>query len=147
MKVSFTKANRFGESFIQFRDNEGLHLELVEREGGPLNKWTAGGVPTDKAIKGFGGAVLYSADSKHTQGVLENVLGMTLIGEDANAGYIRYQTTGDLGNLIDIPVKDVPWGMAVPVRFTILPGARRMIRSIKRGTNGFTSRVLGLVAL
>ncbi|KJK28900.1 ring-cleaving dioxygenase [Paenibacillus polymyxa] len=110
LRVSFTKATRFGESFIQFRDNEGLHLELVEREEGPVNTWTAGGVPTNKAIKGFGGAVLYSADSKHTQGVLENVLGMTPIGEDADAGYIRYQTTGDLGNLIDIPVKDVPWG-------------------------------------
>jgi|GEM_PF-3279826 len=36
------KAARFGESYVQFADPEGLHLELVEREEGPLSRWAAG---------------------------------------------------------------------------------------------------------
>lgn len=106
--ISVMKAPRFGEQYLQFSDNEGLKLELVEREAGPNSQWSFGGIPQDKAIKGFGGAVLYSINSKSTQRTLKEILGMEEIGEDA--GYVRFKALGELGNLIDVPVSDVPWG-------------------------------------
>ncbi|CAM3474947.1 MULTISPECIES: ring-cleaving dioxygenase [Saccharibacillus] len=106
--ISVTEAERFGEHYLQFRDNEGLQLELVERAAGAASTWSFGGVPADKAIKGFGGAVLYSIEPERTAYVLEQVLGMEKIGEFA--GFGRFRATGDLGNLIDLPMKAVPRG-------------------------------------
>ncbi|WP_238996603.1 ring-cleaving dioxygenase [Paenibacillus pinistramenti] len=106
--ISVMKASRFGEDYLQFSDNEGLKLELVEREEGPASTWSFGGVPADKAIKGFGGVVLYSANSASTRKVLTEVLGMTLAGEEN--GFIRFKAQGELGNIIDVPAADVPWG-------------------------------------
>ncbi len=106
--ISFTEADRFGEHYLQFKDNEGLQLELVEREDGAASTWTFGGVPADKAIKGFGGAVLYSIDPERTAYVLKSVLGMEKVGEFA--GFARFRATGELGNLIDLPMTAVPRG-------------------------------------
>ncbi|MDF2959664.1 MAG: ring-cleaving dioxygenase [Paenibacillus sp.] len=106
--IPVTKAARFGEKYLQFDDNEGLHLELVERESGPNSEWRFGGIPADKAIKGFGGAVLFSTDSAKTISVLESILGLTKVGEDA--GYIRLQAYGEVGNLIDVPVASMERG-------------------------------------
>lgn len=106
--ISVMETSRFGEHYLQFSDHEGLKLELVEREEGTLSTWSFGGIPAHHAIKGFGGAVLYSVNAASTRKTLEKVLGMTKQGEDA--GYARYKAAGDLGNIIDVPVADVPWG-------------------------------------
>lgn len=106
--ISVMKAERFGEVYLQFADNEGLRLEIVERSEGADSKWSFGGVPADKAIKGFGGAVLFSTNAAQTMTVLEQVLGLSKIGTDH--GYTRFQATGCLGNLIDVPVTDMEWG-------------------------------------
>jgi glyoxalase family protein len=106
--ISVMKAARFSERYLQFSDNEGLRLELVEREEGASSEWSFGGIPTDKAVKGFGGAVLFSINPAQTMDVLQSVLGMERIGEDVQ--YARFQSTGELGNLIDVPLAAVEWG-------------------------------------
>ncbi|MBM7569150.1 ring-cleaving dioxygenase [Paenibacillus sacheonensis] len=108
--VEFKHAHRFNETFLQFNDKDGLQLEIVEREGGPLSKWAFGGVPADKAIKGFGGAILYSIAPDQTQDTLKNVLGLEKIGEEG--GLVRYRSSGDLGNIIDINAEPMAWGIA-----------------------------------
>lgn len=99
-KVSYTETERFGERYIQFQDPHGLLLEIVEREEGPSNKWEFGGVTEDVAIKGLGGATLYSAKSNETAEVLDNVLGLELVGKEGD--YIRFKSESELGNIIDI---------------------------------------------
>ncbi|SDX94422.1 ring-cleaving dioxygenase [Paenibacillus sp. CF384] len=106
--IATTTVTRFNETYLQFSDNEGLLLEIVEREAGANSEWSFGGVTTDKAIKGFGGAVLFSTKSAQTRHALEHIMGMTKIGEDQ--GYARFQASADLGNLIDVPVADMEWG-------------------------------------
>ncbi|WP_027087044.1 ring-cleaving dioxygenase [Cohnella panacarvi] len=98
--VDYKEATRFGEQYLQFEDPDGLRVEIVAREEGPRSKWTFGGVPADKAIKGFGGAVLFSGAPNKTGNVLEQVLGFEVEREDG--AYRRYRGTGDLGNKIDI---------------------------------------------
>ena len=56
---------RFGEQYLEFDDPHGLHIELVEREAGELNNWSFGEV-TPVVIKGFGGAVLLSAQPQNS---------------------------------------------------------------------------------
>ncbi|MCE5170036.1 ring-cleaving dioxygenase [Paenibacillus profundus] len=106
--ISVMKATRFAEDYLQFSDNEGLRLELVERQAGPHSEWTFGGIPTDKAIKGFGGAVLFSTNTEKTIDTLENILGLKKVGEDVQ--YARFQAAGDLGNLIDVPLTSLEAG-------------------------------------
>lgn len=106
--VEVQEANRFGETYLQFSDPDGLRNEIVERAEGKESGWSFGGVPADKAIKGFGGAVLLSTAPDRTAHVLGNVMGLQKIGEDA--GYVRYRSHGDLGNVIDLNGSPVPYG-------------------------------------
>lgn len=98
--ISYVVSERFGEPLLQFDDVHGLHLELVEREDGPLNNWSFGGITKDAAIKGFAGAVLYSSRPKDTAAVLTDVLGLKAVGTDGD--YERYVSSANIGNKIDI---------------------------------------------
>jgi glyoxalase family protein len=102
LNVPVTLTTRFGEQYIQAADPDGLRLEIVEREEGPMSGHAFGGVPADKAIKGFGGAVLYSTAPDKTASVLVQVMGMERIGQEGD--FARFKATGDLGNLIDVNV-------------------------------------------
>ncbi|WP_410512758.1 ring-cleaving dioxygenase [Paenibacillus sp. BR2-3] len=107
-RIAVTKVNRISEAYLSFADYDGLRVELVEREEGPLSQWSFAGVPVQHAIKGFGGAVLYSTDPLKTADTLSRTLGMERIAE--GDGYIRYRTTADLGNIIDLKAAAVPQG-------------------------------------
>lgn len=106
--ISYTRMERFAESYLQFSDKAGLRLEIVEREEGPESKWSFGAVPVNKAIKGFGGAVLYSEAPDKTANLLEQVMGLERIGEEA--GLTRFKASGDLGNMIDVNVNPMEMG-------------------------------------
>nr|WP_283094615.1 ring-cleaving dioxygenase [Paenibacillus sp. ATY16] len=107
--ISFTESTRFSETYIEFLDADGLQLEIVEREDGDLNAWSFGSIRADKAIKGFGGAVLYSTASVDTVKVLEDVLGLEKVGQEG--GLIRYKAEGELGNLIDVNAEPMDAGI------------------------------------
>jgi glyoxalase family protein len=98
--IEYSSSIRFGEKYIHFNDPDGLKLELIERDEGPINHWSIGGVQAENAIKGFSGATLYSAQPHKTTVVLENVMGLECIGQEGD--YLRFKTEGHLGNTIDI---------------------------------------------
>ncbi|MDY0395062.1 ring-cleaving dioxygenase [Virgibacillus halophilus] len=98
--VLFTKTKRFDEEYLAFDDPHGLHLEIVERGAGAINTWTFGGVKPEVAIKGFGGATLYSSRPDKTADLLENVMGLERLRKEGDL--IRFQSSGDIGNIIDL---------------------------------------------
>lgn len=98
--VEFTSTIRFGETYLKFNDPDGLQLELTERDEGPMNTWGFGGVQAENAIKGFGGAVLLSAQPHKSTDVLENILGLECLGQEKE--FLRFKSEGPLGNTIDI---------------------------------------------
>jgi glyoxalase family protein len=106
--VSFSKSERFGEEYLTFDDPHGLHLEIVEREEGEPNTWNFGGVTSEVAIKGFGGATLLSTQPKETAKLLENVMGLERIGEEGD--FIRFRSTAEIGNIIDLNITPVGLG-------------------------------------
>lgn len=107
-KIPVTHATRISESYLSFSDYDGLRIELVEREAGPLSTWSFAGITAEHAIKGFGGAVLYSTNPVQTADTLTRTLGMKQIAQ--GDGYTRYSTTADLGNIIDLKDSAVPAG-------------------------------------
>ncbi|MEW9109652.1 MAG: ring-cleaving dioxygenase [Cytobacillus gottheilii] len=98
--IFFEKTERFGEEILAFTDPHGLKLELVERKSGELNQGKESGVPADKAIKGFAGAILFSAYPLKTAEVLEEVMGLEKLAE--NDEYIRFQSIAEIGNIVDV---------------------------------------------
>ncbi|WFR63528.1 ring-cleaving dioxygenase [Paenibacillus amylolyticus] len=107
--IEVTKTSRFNEELLQFEDSEGLRLELVEREEGAASTWAHEGIPTDQAIKGFGGAVLFSVNPQRTMDALEKILGFVRVSE--NEEYVRFRSSGDIGNVVDVPVTRMALGM------------------------------------
>ncbi|PVE71201.1 ring-cleaving dioxygenase [Priestia megaterium] len=106
--VPATKMERFGEQYLEFDDPHGLHLEIVEREEGEKNTWQAGEINSDVAIKGFGGATLLSVKPDETAQLLEGVMGLTKIGEEGD--FIRFQSSADIGNVIDLKLTTIGRG-------------------------------------
>ncbi|MBT2291292.1 ring-cleaving dioxygenase [Paenibacillus albidus] len=107
-RIPVTKVSRINENYLSFADYDGLRIELVEREQGALSTWSFAGIPVEHAIKGFGGAVLYSTQPDKTADTLSRTLGLTRIAE--GDGYIRYQSTADIGNIIDLRAEPMPHG-------------------------------------
>ncbi|MFB5761910.1 ring-cleaving dioxygenase [Paenibacillus medicaginis] len=107
-KVQFSKMERFGEQYLEFDDPHGLHLEIVEREEGEPNSWSFGGITSDVAIKGFGGATLLSAHPEQTAELLEKVMGLELIAKEGDIA--RYRSSADIGNIVDLKLSSVGHG-------------------------------------
>ncbi|MDQ0806343.1 ring-cleaving dioxygenase [Priestia megaterium] len=106
--VPATKMERFGEQYLEFDDPHGLHLEIVEREEGENNTWQAGKIKPDVAIKGFGGATLLSVKPHETAQLLENVMGLQKVGQEGD--FIRFQSSADIGNVIDLKLTTIGRG-------------------------------------
>lgn len=106
--IPFKKISRFGETYLQFSDCHGLILEIVERESGEQTEWSHGEVTPDVGIKGFGGAILFSTNPTETIKTVQEVMGLEKIGEE-NA-IIRFRSTADIGNTIDIKQSPVARG-------------------------------------
>jgi glyoxalase family protein len=106
--IAVKREQRFGEDYLQFTDPHGLLLEIVARKEGPESQWEFNGIRKQEAIKGFGGAILYSAAPQQTADLLERVMGLEKVGEEGD--YARFRAKGDLGNVIDIKLTDIPQG-------------------------------------
>lgn len=70
---------------MKFNVQDGLQIELKERNEGPINNWSFGEIQAENAIKEFGGDVLYSAHPHETTDMLKNILGFII---HTNINYI-----------------------------------------------------------
>jgi len=72
---------RFGDRLLQFRDHDGLPIELFEGKS-DLEPWTGGSVPEEHAIRGFYGATLRPHNALETGKALE-ALGLREVGQES----------------------------------------------------------------
>lgn len=98
--IKTKKVTRFEETFLQFEDVHGLQLEIVARGEAREDTWKFDGITPNVAIKGFGGAILYSTDVEATAKTLTTVMGLEKVAEDE--AYLRFKSTGEIGNIIDV---------------------------------------------
>ncbi|WP_118134940.1 ring-cleaving dioxygenase [Oceanicella sp. SM1341] len=93
---------RFGESFLAFRDPDGLRLAFagvpgIEAEPG----WSDGSVPAEHAIRGFHSVNLLLADAGATAEVLTDVFGFAEIGQEGSLR--RFAVPGTtIGGIVDL---------------------------------------------
>ncbi|RNA66798.1 ring-cleaving dioxygenase [Alteribacter keqinensis] len=99
-ECNYDKTERFGEQSLSFTDPHGLKLEIGARDQGPESDWSYEDITKKQAIKGFGGAVLYTGAPDSTGELLTNVMGLKEVGTEGN--FVRYEAEGDLGNIIDL---------------------------------------------
>ncbi|WP_435097176.1 VOC family protein [Halarchaeum sp. P4] len=93
------------ERALQFTDPDGTRIELVEADQ-PIEPWTSR-VPETAAIRGFFGVSVLSVNPYATASVLDT-LGYDLDAQDGDR--IRYRAPGDVGAVVDILDRDVPFG-------------------------------------
>jgi glyoxalase family protein len=98
--IEFTSMVRFGETYLKLHDPDGLHVELVERNEGPINNWSFGEVEAANAIRGFSGTTLYSAQPHQTANMLEHIFGLEYVGQEDE--FLRFKSDAEVGNTIDI---------------------------------------------
>ncbi len=93
---------RFGETFISFRDPDGLLLNLVvPASPDARTPWTTADISTDVAIKGFHNVVLLLKDAAPTAAILTGLFGYRLLGSEGNRH--RYVTDAiDTANIVDL---------------------------------------------
>lgn len=108
-KIPFDKTSRFGETYLDFDDPHGLHLEIVERETGNKNPYSFNGVPAAHAIQGFAGAVLLTGAPEETASVVENVMGLERVAQEGDL--IRFRSEGNIGNIVDVKMTSVGAGV------------------------------------
>lgn len=107
--ISYNEVSRFNQNYIRFQDQHGITNELVESDLGDKNEFGFNGVTSDVAIKGFFGAVLYSAKIDETKKFLSDDLGLIFV--DESKYFIRFETPAELGKYIDI--YKLPMGKSV----------------------------------
>ena len=108
--IETTQTKRFGETYLSFNDVHGLRLEFVERDTTLNNDWTFDDIAPNVSIKGFGGAILYSTNYLQTEKTLTKTLGLEKV--DENDTYLRFQSTSNIGNIIDLKKEDVRPGLS-----------------------------------
>jgi glyoxalase family protein len=93
-------SERFGEPVLEFRDPDGLLLELAAQpEPRTVVAWDGGTVPEEHAIRGFRGITLLEADLEQTAAFLEESLGFR---PARRVGKRRRFTAGTAGQCVDV---------------------------------------------
>lgn len=92
--------DRFGEWALAFDDPSGLRIELIGTDDSRA-PWTGGEVPAEVAIRGLHSVTATLAEAKATQGLLTEVLGFRLVGEEG--ARLRVATeAGGSGTQLDL---------------------------------------------
>jgi glyoxalase family protein len=92
---------RFGETFLDFSDPDGMRLALVGVAGAEAEPaWSNGAIPAEHAIRGFHGVTLLLDEAGPTGTILADVLGFEEAGRDGT--HVRYRAESPVGGLVDI---------------------------------------------
>ena len=98
---------RFGESYLTFRDPDGLKLNLIEANVEDKRKaWTTAEVGDDVAIRGFHSVTLTLKNMKRTGEILKDVFGYELFAEEKNRYRFRTEAipTASIVDIVEEPL-------------------------------------------
>jgi glyoxalase family protein len=109
-EIAANLTKRFGQQVLEFRDPDGLQLEIVgvaEPRGTP---WQAGPIPVEQAIRGFHGVTISEDGYERTAKLLTETMGFKPHGGEG----IRYRYKTNMGD-----------GFAGTVDILCVPGAHQ----------------------
>ncbi|KZN26457.1 diguanylate cyclase [Haladaptatus sp. R4] len=98
-------SERFGETVLKFRDQDGQPLEVVEHDTDlpPVTE----SIPSEYALRGLHSVTLLSASVFHTAATLE-VLGFSLIDQEGDR--VRYRAPGSSATIVDLLDVEASYG-------------------------------------
>lgn len=105
VKQDYIKS-RFGESYLNFQDPDGLEISLIVPKNKDERKpWETAEVKASKALKGFHSITLTLKNIKGTAAILTDVFGYKLLGQEGSRyRYITDATaTASIVDLIEMP--------------------------------------------
>lgn len=97
---------KLGESFLPFRDPDGLNLELIiPRDPDNRNIWETEEVKADVATRGFHSVTLTLRDIQATADILTDILNYKLIGQEENRYRFKNDATENAAivDLLELP--------------------------------------------
>src|SRR5690554_5342820 len=97
-KIDFNEIKRMNETYVQFKDQHGLTVELHEIKSALQSHFEFNGVPKEHSILGIHSALLYSDDYVATKHLLSEVLGLDVVDEDAL--FMKFE--GESGQKIEL---------------------------------------------
>ena len=101
--IPFDKpAQRFGETFIRFEDNDGLGIELVAAPNDNRAGWGGGSVPAENAITGFHTVTLHETKADGKLRLLTDVMQHRVAAQDGDYTRLAAGTTGAPGSYVDV---------------------------------------------
>ncbi len=107
LNVPFTEVSeRFGESFLSFRDPDGLNLALIVPKNGDDRKgWETDIIKQDNATKGFHSTTLSLRSIDPTAKVLTDLFGYELQSQEGNRYRFVTDAVGGAGivDLLELP--------------------------------------------
>jgi glyoxalase family protein len=110
-EISAQPLNRFGESLLQFRDPDGMQLEIIgvaEPRGAP---WPAGPVPVEQAIRGFHGVTISEEGYERTAKLLTETMRFKPHGSEGNRFRYKPNIGDGFAGVVDLLcVPDAPHG-------------------------------------
>ena len=93
---------RFGERVLSFTDPDGMPLELVGSElARPDDAWPVSAIPQADALCGFLSATLSEEGYEKTAALLQQTMGMRLIGSEGNRFRYAAESAG-AGAIVDV---------------------------------------------
>lgn len=91
---------RFGEPVLVFEDPDGLSLEIVgQHAGAATSPWVEGPIPTEHVLQGFQGVTLWVRQLEPTAALLQEGLGYSLVGSDADRHRFRTGSNSVAGTI------------------------------------------------
>ena len=112
-------------------DPHGLQLELVARKEGKNSEWSFGGVPADKAVKGFRWSSIIDGKTGQNDETIRRSDGLKKVRKKGD--FIRFKSTSDIGNLIDVKKTIMPNGKMEREQSIISHGVRAILKIIRNG--------------
>lgn len=95
-------AERFGESYLSFRDPDGLSLSLiVSSKADNRNPWETAEISKDTATRGFHSTTLSLRSIDETAKVLTDIFGYRLLAQEGNR-YRFITDTVDTAEIVDL---------------------------------------------
>lgn len=93
---------RFDETVIFLRDNDGLGVELVANDRDTREPFTYGHIPLEHSIRGFYGVELWENAYEATERLLVNQMDHRFIAEEGDRRRYATDAAGSPGQLVDI---------------------------------------------
>lgn len=100
---------RFNRRRLKFDDPDGLELELIETQKGPLSEWVYNGVNKNEALIGLESVLLYSRKTEETLHLLTEIMGYKIV--DENSHFYLLKIHDELGGILELAKESLRRGI------------------------------------